>query len=289
MSLPKRELTEVNWVPVSCMPSPESPAKRMTTRSSSVVGMSCRGGHTSSVSAPPVVPRGSGRHREFGPSVAVKTAPGTSIVPTRAALAASPERLGARQAPVGLMAPAQAIGDRGVEEDVLDGVEELDAFGHRALEGLAADDQPGPAGPLVDDGGADGLGQVVGALGLAAGVDEGDPARVAVDDLPAGEVDGVVGGELLVDERVGLAELERGVATVVLGLLLLDDVGLDGDAHVVGLAGEVGRQVVVGLLGLEGRVAEVAPEDGEEPEGVGLRRRPCGPPGSDGRTLSEPK
>ena len=37
VSLPNRELTEVNWVPVSCMPSPESPAKRITTRSSSVV------------------------------------------------------------------------------------------------------------------------------------------------------------------------------------------------------------------------------------------------------------
>ena len=69
--------------------------------------------------------------------------------------------------------------------------------------------RPVPAGPLVDHGGADGLGQVVGTLGLAAGVDEPDAAGVAVDDLPAGQVDGVVGGELLVDERVGLAEVER--------------------------------------------------------------------------------
>ena len=30
----------VNWVPVSCMPSPESPAKRIVTRSSSWVGSS---------------------------------------------------------------------------------------------------------------------------------------------------------------------------------------------------------------------------------------------------------
>ena len=97
-----------------------------------------------------------------------------------------------------------------------------------------------------------------------------DAAHVAVHHLPAGEVDRVVGGELLVDERVGLAELEGVVAAVVLGQLLLDDVGLDGDAEVVGLTGEVGRQVVVGLLGLEGRVAEIAPEDGEEAEGVGV-------------------
>ena len=33
-SLPNMaELTSVNWSPVSCIPSPESPAKRMTTRS----------------------------------------------------------------------------------------------------------------------------------------------------------------------------------------------------------------------------------------------------------------
>ncbi len=37
VSLPNAELTEVNWLPVSCIPSPESPANRITTRSSSVV------------------------------------------------------------------------------------------------------------------------------------------------------------------------------------------------------------------------------------------------------------
>ena len=35
MSLPKTAAVRVNWVPVSCMPSPESPANRMVTRSSS--------------------------------------------------------------------------------------------------------------------------------------------------------------------------------------------------------------------------------------------------------------
>ena len=34
-SLPKTAAVRVNWVPVSCMPSPESPAKRIVTRSSS--------------------------------------------------------------------------------------------------------------------------------------------------------------------------------------------------------------------------------------------------------------
>ena len=43
-SLPSRAVCDVNRSPVSCMPSPESPAKRMTTRSSfwtSLVLMLC--------------------------------------------------------------------------------------------------------------------------------------------------------------------------------------------------------------------------------------------------------
>ena len=40
MSLPKTAAVRVNWVPVSCMPSPESPAKRIVTRSSSWIGSS---------------------------------------------------------------------------------------------------------------------------------------------------------------------------------------------------------------------------------------------------------
>src|SRR5438552_2852481 len=35
MSLPRMALALVNWVPASCMPSPESPAKRMVAASSS--------------------------------------------------------------------------------------------------------------------------------------------------------------------------------------------------------------------------------------------------------------
>jgi hypothetical protein len=68
------------------------------------------------------------------------------------------------------------------------------------------------------------------------------PAHVAVGDLVAAEVDRVVGRQLRVDERAGLpvARPERVVAAVVLGHLLLDDVGLDRHAEVVGLAGEVG-------------------------------------------------
>ena len=59
------------------------------------------------------------------------------------------------------------------------------------------------------------------------------------------------------------------VAAVVLGQLLFDDVGLDRHAQVVGLAGQVGGDVIV-LVGLEGGVAQVAPEDRRHAELVGM-------------------
>ena len=70
----------------------------------------------------------------------------------------------------------------------------------------------------------------------------------------------MVAGELVVHAGRGLAELDGLEAVVPLGQLLLDDVGLDRDAQVVGLAGHVrGRFVVDPVLG-EGRVAQVAPQ-----------------------------
>ena len=73
-----------------------------------------------------------------------------------------------------------------------------------------------------------------------------------VDDLVAAEVDRVAtlagfvaAAELRVDALVPLAVraaagVECRVAAVVCGELLLDDVGLDRRAEVVGLAGEIG-------------------------------------------------
>ena len=94
--------------------------------------------------------------------------------------------------------------------------------------------------------------------------------HVAVSHLPAAEIDRVVGGQLVVDEIVGLAVAGQGpVATVGLRELLLDDVGLDGHAEVVGLGGQVGRRVVINAVHLEAGVTEVAPEDREHPKLVG--------------------
>lgn len=55
-------------------------------------------------------------------------------------------------------------------------------------------------------------------------------------DLPAGEVDRMPGGQPPVDQRVGLAEADCAVAAVVIGLLLLDQVGVQRDAEVGWLA-----------------------------------------------------
>ena len=85
----------------------------------------------------------------------------------------------------------------------------------------------------------------------------------------------MIGRQLRVDLRVRLPVLaavgrERAVAVVHLGQLLLDDVGLDRDAEVVRLAGQVGGEAVVDAVLLERRVAQVAPEHGEHAELVRL-------------------
>ena len=70
-------------------------------------------------------------------------------------------------------------------------------------------------------------------------------------------VTGEVGVDALIELAVaGIAHVEGRVATVIFGKLLLDDVGFDGDAEVIGLAGEVGGNVIV-LIFLEGVVAEI--------------------------------
>jgi len=185
-------------------------------------------------------------------------------------------------------------GDRDglVEVDVLNSVEQRHAVFHGLLERLASGDEADTAGAFVDDGGCHSIVEVGCALGFAAGVEEGGAAGVAVDDLVAAEVDGVAAGavfvaaceggvDAFVELAVGAAAgVEGGVSAVLGGELLLDDVGLDGDAEVIALAGEVGGGVVVdglavGAFDLKGVVADVAPEDGDHAVGVGFFE-PCG-------------
>lgn len=164
-------------------------------------------------------------------------------------------------------------GDALAEVDVLDGVEQDDAVLHVLLEGLATGNQPHAAGTLVDNRRLDGLGQIVFA-GRSAGIDQALATHVAVHHLVAGEVDGMVAGEVRIDALVCLAELEGVEAAVGFGQLLLDDVGTDGDTKVVGLGGQVSGSVVVDTslavlaVDLESVVAQVAPENGDHAQPV---------------------
>src|SRR3972149_8338383 len=91
---------------------------------------------------------------------------------------------------------------------VLNGVEQLDAFGHGSLEGFSAGNEAHAAGAFVDDRGLGRVGEVAGPGRLAAGVNQPAAAHVASHDLVPGQVDGVVAGELLVHELAGLSEIE---------------------------------------------------------------------------------
>src|SRR5688572_32924639 len=268
-SLPNCALTLVNRSPVSCIPSPESPAKRTTTWLMVRVGMT-RG--AVSVTPPPLVGRSCVRQARRARACTELVLSLYTATPScqriERAKTATRETTSAASVMSDRLRPnalsRSGDGDVAIEVDVLDGVQQFYALGHGTLKGLAARDQPHATRPFVDDCRLDRSGQVAGALGFAAAVDQADATHVTVRDLPAAQIDRVLGGQLAVDEFAGLAvSLEGVVATVVLGQLLLDDVGFDRDAEVVGLAGEVGRHVIVDAVLLEARVAQVAPQDGE--------------------------
>src|SRR5258708_11834543 len=101
------------------------------------------------------------------------------------------------QAPYKEQARVLCDGDFGAKVDILDGVKELDAFLHGALEGFAAGDEAGAAGALVDDGGGDGFLEIVGA-GSASAVYDAGAAAEAADDLVATEDAGVIAVEVRV-------------------------------------------------------------------------------------------
>ena len=52
----------------------------------------------------------------------------------------------------------------------------------------------------------------------------------------------MIGCEVGIDLLVRLSEIQRVVPAVVLGQLLLDDVGLDRDAKMIRLTGQIGRR-----------------------------------------------
>src|SRR5438477_426708 len=123
-------------------------------------------------------------------------------------------------------------GDVGAEVNVLNGVEELDAFLHGALERFAAGDETRAASALVDNRSGDGFLEIV-CSGSAATVDQDSAAHVAVGDLIARQVDGMIAAEVRVYALVkfavaGITHVEGLITAVIFRELLLDDVRLDG-------------------------------------------------------------
>lgn len=138
-------------------------------------------------------------------------------------------------------------GDRHLrtQVDVLNGVEKGDALHERLLERFAARDEAHTAGALVDHGRHDSLTHIACTLGVASRVDEPDASHVAVGYLVACEIDRVIRREMIIHPLVHLPVrrlallIQEPEAAVLFGQLLLDDIRLNGDAQVVGLAGNV--------------------------------------------------
>ncbi len=156
--------------------------------------------------------------------------------------------------------------DRCTQVDILNGMKQRNSFRHRLLESLAPTDHAAAARTFVDHGCGDSFSQIVVAR-RSARVDQTAATHVASSDLQAGHVDRMLGQQVAVDLGVSLAELDGAEAILVrLGQLLLDDVGFDGDAEVVGLGRQISRHVVVLVALLEAVVTQVAPEYGGHPE-----------------------
>ena len=141
----------------------------------------------------------------------------------------------------------------------------LDSVLYRALEGLAAGYQAHAPRALVDDRSKGGVGKVLGAA-CSARIDQACASQIAIGHLVAAQVDRMFarqfGANALIELAVtGTARVKRPIAAIVLREFLLDDVGLDRAAKVIGLSGEVCGKVMIFVL-LEGVVAKVAPKDG---------------------------
>src|SRR5437867_6917625 len=83
----------------------------------------------------------------------------------------------------------------------------------------------------------------------------------------------MIAAQLRVHLLVSLAELERVVTAIVFGQLLLNYVGLNGDAEVISLSRQIGGSMIVDFLGFERGISQVAPQDGEHPKLVCARKR----------------
>ncbi len=68
-----------------------------------------------------------------------------------------------------------------------------------------------------------------------------------------------------------IAGIQGQEAAVVLGQLLLDNIGFDGHAEMIGLSRQVSGDVIILTIHLEALVAQIAPENGPHPKLVSQR------------------
>ena len=86
---------------------------------------------------------------------------------------------------------------------------------------------------------------------------------------PSGHFDPITEMNGFISPRLGIQFDMNGAELVIrrlLGQLLLDDVGLNGDAQVIRLTREIGRDVIVHPARLECGIPQIAPEHGGEPQ-----------------------
>jgi len=152
--------------------------------------------------------------------------------------------------------------------DILNRMEEFDALFHGLLKCLATCYQAHSSGPLVNHRRLDHLGQIV-LAGGASGIDQSDPSHVVVHHLIPRQVNRMFPIELRVHLLVELAKtslLVQGlIAAISHGRLLLNNIGLNRRAEVVGLSRHVGAQVVIHAPDFEGLVPQIAPENRHHP------------------------
>ncbi len=104
----------------------------------------------------------------------------------------------------------------------------------------------------------------------AAGVDQPGAAHIAVGQLVAHQIDGVIAGQFAVYPIVGIAEVNRFVAAVILRHLLLNDIGAAWwPARSVGVTGQVSGNMIVDAVFLERRIAQIGPQHGDQAQLMG--------------------
>ncbi len=126
-----------------------------------------------------------------------------------------------------------------------------------------------PPARLLITASAHRVGKVVSPPRRAAGVDQ--PGAAHIGSWPAGSAPDrrVIAGQFAVHPIVGIAEVNRFVAAVILRHLLPSDIGADGGRQVVGLTGQVSGNMIVDAVFLERRIAQIGPQHGDQAQLMG--------------------